>query len=166
MSLFREEKDIQIPTKLKENVFAMVKKDLSPEHKVVFLKLLFIQAIVGVTTMAFCPQFEMSLTNSHELFHYFHRTFGQQTCMLICGAIFIGSGALVANSILSKAEIKRIKGSSFLYYITISSMAVSAFLLLSQNTYMIVVPFWFIGATVSGIVFFNLIHYIRIKKIA
>jgi hypothetical protein len=166
MSSFKDNKDIQVPAKLKESIFSLVKKDIQPDHKVVFFKLIFIQAVIGVMTMLFCPQFEMSLTNSYDLFHFFHKTFGHKVCMVICGSIFIGSGALVANSILTKAEIKRIKGSSFLYYMTISSITVSAFLLLSQNTYLSLVPYWFTGATVSGIVFFNLIHFIRIKRIA
>jgi hypothetical protein len=165
MSLFNDDKDIHVPAKLRENIYSLVRKDIQPDHKIVFFKLMFIQAVIGFMTMAFCPQFEMSLTNSYELFHFFHRTFGHKICMFICGSIFIGSGALVANSILTKAEIKRIKGSSFLYYMAISLITVSAFLLLSQNAYLSLVPYWFTGATVSGIVFFNLIHFIRIKKI-
>ena len=60
---------------LDKDILAFVQNDLQPNHAFVFIKLLLIQAFIGILTLAFCPQFKFSLTNNYELFHYFHYKF-------------------------------------------------------------------------------------------
>ena len=92
------------PQELDTKIISFVRYDLSPDMKIVFSKLLGIQAFVGVLTLLFCPQFELSLTNNHDLYHYFHYTFGTYGCFAICGALFIGSGAIFASYLLLDRE--------------------------------------------------------------
>jgi len=141
-----------------------VKNDLNPQHKKIFFKLLFLQGVIGLITMTFCPQFSLSLTNSYDLFHFFHHSFGHYICMIICGSIFIGSGALVATFILSGPEIKKIRSSSFLYYCSFSGIAVLSFMVLGAQVYLDLAGLWFIGASLSGVLIFHG-QSILIKKI-
>src|SRR5690606_4132865 len=97
---FMNSDDIQSPSHLDESIMSFVHADLNPSHKIVYFKLLTIQAFVGFLTMLLCPQFNYSLTNNYELFHYFHHQFGPIACSAICGAIFVGSGAIFAGYIL------------------------------------------------------------------
>jgi hypothetical protein len=147
--------------KLNKKILHFVKTDLDPSHKVVFAKLLGIQTFIGFLTLTFCPQFKMSLTNEYDLFHYFHHNFGESICMIICGSIFIGSGALFAAYLLNSNEVKKIRESRILYYTSISIISLSAFFLLGSDIYLKLTIFWLIGSTVGGIVMFELNRFIR-----
>lgn len=149
------------PKKLDQAVLEIVHKDLNPEHKIVFFKLTLIQGFIGLITMLFCPQFNFSLTNNYDLFHYFHTTFGHAVCMVFCGSIFLGSGAIFASYILSQGEVNKIKESRFLYYLGLSIMAVSSFMLFGADIYLNLLSYWLIGAIGGGVLFFELNRLVR-----
>lgn len=142
-----------------------VKKDIDPSITTVFSKLLGVQALIGFLTLTFCPQFSMSLTNSHELFHYFHYQFGESICMMICGSIFIGSGAIVSAYLLKTSEIQKIRRSSLLYYFSITSMALASFILIGPDLYLKLASFWFLGALIAGVLMLELNFFLRRKII-
>lgn len=81
--------------------------------------------------------------------------------MVICGSIFVGSGALLAAYILKAGEIRKIRASRFLYYFSITSIALTAFLLLGADVYLNLAIFWFIGAYIGGLVLFEVNQIIR-----
>lgn len=149
------------PKCLDESVLHMVHSDLNPSHKVVFIKLALIQGFIGVLTMLFCPQFNLSLTNNYDLFHYFHTNFGHAICMIICGSIFLGTGAIFAASILSKAELNKIHSSAPLYYMGLSIIAVSVFMILGAEVYLNLLTFWLLGAVGGGIAIFELARLVN-----
>lgn len=140
-----------------------IAKELQPDTKIVLLKLLAIQGIIGTLTMLFCPQFNLSLTNNHELFHYFHRNYGDIVCMLICGSIFMGTSAFFSSYILNFAEIKRIKESRILFNIATTGILVSILLILGADIYIKLFFFWLIGALISSISLFEINTYIKQK---
>ena len=146
---------------LSNKILDYVRNDLNPSHKIVFGKLLTVQVFIGFFTLIFCPQFNLSFTNNYELFHYFHHKFGESICMAICGSIFVGSGALLAAYILKAGEVRKIRNSRFLYYFSITSIALTTFLLLGVDVYLNLAIFWFIGAYVGGIVLFEVNRVIR-----
>ena len=158
---FMNSKDINLPEELGQKVLNFVKNDLNPSHKIVFGKFLAIQAFIGFLTLLFCPQFSLSLTNNFELFHYFHHTFGERVCMAICGLIFIGSGAIFATYVLKQGEVRKIKESRFLYYFSITSIALSSFIFLGADTYLNLAVFWFLGASFGGLIMFEINRFIR-----
>lgn len=148
---------------LDKSILDMVHLDLNPSHKVVFFKLTLIQGFIGFLTMLFCPQFNFSLTNNFDLFHYFHQTFGHSVCMVICGCIFLGSGAVFASYILTQGEINKIRNSRFLYYMGLSILAVSGFMLFGAEIYLNLLAFWLIGAIGGGIALFELSRLSRFQ---
>lgn len=158
---FMNSKGVNPPEELSNRILSFVQADLNPAHKVVFSKLLAIQAFIGFLTLTFCPQFNLSLTNNFELFHYFHHKFGENICMAICGSIFMGSGALFAAYLLKPSEIRKIKESRFLYYTSISIVALSTFFLLGSDIYLAFAAYWLVGSTIGGLVIFELNRLIR-----
>lgn len=157
---FVKEDSDSAPSHLSAAILTHVKQEIEPEHKSIFFKLISIQAFVGIVSLIFCPQFELSLTNNYELFHFFHYKFGEQICMMICGAIFLGSGALAASFLLNRFELKRIGESNFLYSFTIGFIALSVLFVLGTPVYNSLLLFWFSGAIGS-----NLIIFFTTKKI-
>jgi len=160
---FINAKEVNPPEHLDRSILNFVKDDLDPAHKMVFAKLLAIQAFIGFLTLLFCPQFNLSLTNNYELFHYFHHNFGIYICSAICGSIFIGSGTIFASYLLTPYEIKKIKDSEFLYYFALSLIAVSLFIFLGTNVYLGIVISWMLGAIIGGVLLFEVNRSIRLK---
>ena len=139
------------PEHIDMKIQSFVRQELEPNHSIVFLKLLTVQTFIGLLTLLFCPQFELSLTNNHELYHYFHFTLGTYGCFAICGALFIGTGAMFASYILGPGELRRIRNNKILYYFSITAIAVSMFLLFGAKVYLITASIWFMGAILGGI---------------
>jgi hypothetical protein len=158
---FMNSKGVNPPDELSNRILSLVHADLNPSHKIVFIKLLGIQAFIGFLTLIFCPQFNLSLTNNYELFHYFHHNFGENICMVICGSIFIGSGAVFAAYLLKSSEIKKIKESRILYYTSVSILALSSFFLLGSKVYLTLALYWLIGAILGGLIIFEFNRVIR-----
>jgi len=136
---------------LDDKIINYVKYDMNPDMKIVFVKLLGIQTFIGILTLLFCPQFEISLTNNHDLYHYFHYTFGTYGCFAICGALFVGSGAIFASYLLKKSEVRKIRSNKSLCYLAISLIAVSLFILFGAEVYLTAALAWLVGAVLGGL---------------
>jgi len=163
---FKDFKDSHNSTPRKmtrSHILDIIKTELNPSHTLVFTKLLCIQAFVGVLTLLFCPQFELSLTNNYDLFHFFHHKFGALACMSICGFIFIGSGAIFSAYLLKAEEIYKIKQTRHLYYFAISGLTILCFLFLGADIYLDLVSMWFVGAVIGGVLMLNLNKAIRFR---
>ena len=149
------------PKELDAKIISFVKYDLNPDMKIVFSKLLGVQAFVGVLTLLFCPQFELSLTNNHDLYHYFHYTFGTYGCFAICGALFIGSGAIFASYLLKKSEVQKIRSNKSLCYLAISLIAVTMFILFGAEIYLAAALAWIVGAILGGFLMVEINSFFR-----
>ena len=143
-------------------ILERVRRELEPSQGLVFTKLLMIHVFIGIITMMFCPQFNLSLTNNYELFHFFHRQFGQVICMAICGGIFVGSGSIFGGFILKATEISTIFRQPLLYYFSLSSALLSGFMLLGVETYLSLGAAWICGAAVMGYVMMRLSKKVRL----
>lgn len=158
---FINSKGAMPPKELDSKIISFVKYDINPNMKIVFLKLLGIQVFIGILTLLFCPQFELSLTKNYDLYHYFHYTFGIYGCYAICGALFIGSGAIFASYLLRKSEVEKIKMNKLLYYPAISLIVVSLFLLFGAEIYLTVALVWLTGAILGGLLMIEVNSYFR-----
>jgi len=163
---FLNSKEMTPPESLDSSILNYVKSDLNPSHLKVFSKLLVIQGFVGLVTLLFCPQFNLSLTNNHDFFHYLHHTFVENICMAICGSIFIGSGAIFGSYLLNLSEIKKVHQSKLLYYFSISSVSVMTFMLFGAEIYLKTATFWLAGASIAGILSFELNRIFRLRIMA
>lgn len=105
--------------------------------------------------MLACPQFQMSLTNNYEVFHYFHYRYGEAVCMMICGSIFLGSGAMVASVAMNKGEVRMIRKVKTFSFFSLASISLLSFLLLGAEIYLSAAFFWLLGGGISGTIFFE-----------
>ena len=149
--------------KISQKILTYVRNELNPTHVLVFSKLLGTQALVGFLTLLFCPQFNFSLTNNFNFFHYLYNSFGENVCAAICGSIFIGSGAQLAAYALKEGEIRKIKEFKLIYYFAITSIALMVFAGLRAELHLNLVLFWFVGAIVAGITLFEANRFFRFK---
>lgn len=146
---------------LDSKITNFVKYDLNPDIKIVFFKLLAVQIFIGTLTLLFCPQFKLSLTNNHKIFHYFHYTFGTYACYAACGSFFIGSGAIFASYLLSKSELQKVRSNKSLFYLAISLIAVTLFLLFGAEIYLATAFAWLVGAIFGGLFMVEINSFIR-----
>lgn len=152
-----------VPLSLDKKVMDLISSELNPSASSVAMKLITIHAFVGIITMLFCPQFSLSLTNNYDVFHYFHHTFGTAICNIICGAIFMGTGAIFAVSILSTPEVRKIRRSPILYYSALSIVSISVFFILGVEMYLSMILLWGLGAVVSSSIFIYTGLSVRLK---
>lgn len=158
---FMSGESIDAPEILSKDILHKVRRELKPSHRLVIGKLLFIQGFIGLITLFFCPQFDLSLTGNYSLFHFFHRNFGQNICMAICGGIFLGSGAIFASFILSQAELEKVKNSKLLYYLAMSLIFLTTFMILGVEVYLELAVYWVLGAMLIAIFLFDISSRVR-----
>ena len=156
--------DAKTPKDLSDKILLSIKHQLNPAKKYVFFKLLSIQAFIGLITMLFCPQFELSLTNNYEAFHYFHRTFGHYGCMAVCGSIFLGSGAIFASYLLSREELLVIRDTKYLFNFAISGIAITLFLIFGAKVYLDLTLIWAASGIALSILIFEISRVIKAIK--
>ena len=158
---FLNSEDVAPPEELSNSILKRIQNDLKPSASVVFFKLLAIQGLIGTLTLLFCPQFGLSLTNNHELFHFFHRTFGELVCNAICGSIFIGSGAVFAGFLLKKSELSLAFHSFVLFSFLITGTALTILILFGAKLYLSAAVIWGAGAIVSELIIISASKHIK-----
>lgn len=149
-------RDERVPKQAHTRILSHVKAELQPAVALVFAKLLVVQAIMGMLTLLFCPQFELSLTSNVELLHYFHHVYGESLCALICGAIFIAPGAALAAYLLKPAEVHKVKSAGLFYHLAVAGTALLAFFLGGADVFNQLALFWFTAATLTATLLFDL----------
>ena len=151
-----------VPPGVSRLILDRVRDDLEPPVKLVFLKLLLVQSFVGVITMLFCPQFNLSLTNYYELFHLFHRQFGPTICMAICGGIFVGSGAVIGSFLLTKAEVNVVARRALFSYLILAIIFHTGFMLVGVDVYLEASTAWIIGSWATGYLAYHITRSVRL----
>jgi hypothetical protein len=142
--------------KIDLSILSQIQSKIDPPFTTIFFKLSIIQAFIGLLTMLFCPQFELSLTANQQSYHYFHITFGYYGCMAICGVIFLGSAALFASLILSRDEVRKINSYSYLFFPSLCILTLLIFFVLGAKLFVESMLFWSLGGTLGSILFFYL----------
>lgn len=149
-----------VPLALSENILSQVWADLNPSVISVFMKMTMIHFLVGLATLALCPQFGISLTSSMGLMHYLMR-FGESVCMLGCGAFFTGSSLLVASLALRPEEVRVLSRTRVLQIVSLATLSLGALIGVGAE---VVVSFglvWVLGAVLGGTGFLQLGWTIR-----
>jgi len=134
---------------LDRKVLAMTKE--APAHPVIFGKLLGTQVFVGALTLLICPQFDLGLGKSFQIFRYIHHTLGMEACYAFCGAIFMGPSALLSLRVLKENELDglgKLWPMHFLLLAATMLVALSFFGTTVSNQLLFI---WFFTATVSSV---------------
>src|SRR4051812_13051299 len=102
---FAEMKAVIPAPALTETILSQVERDLNPPLIKTLSKVFLMHAVAGGITLLFCPQFGVNLGGGMGLMALFIRI-GEPQCMLGCGAVFMGAGALASGLFLRKAELR------------------------------------------------------------
>ncbi len=137
-----------------DSVLSEIKKLLDPPFSLLLLKLALIHAFMGLATMLFCPQFQLSLTANDEIYHFFHRTFGYYGCLAVCGLLFLGSGSLVSSFLLSRDEVLKINRKSFLFFPLICLISLLVFIGFGAEAFIDTMAAWSLGGVFGSMFMF------------
>lgn len=154
-------KDDRVPAQAHANILRQVKAELQPAATLIFTKLLVVQAVMGVMTLLFCPQFELSLTSDAELFHYFHYTYGASICALVCGAIFVAPGAVCAAYLLKPVEVQKVRHAGLCYHLVVAGLILFVFFLCGADVLNQLALFWLTAAALTATLLFDLNLWLR-----
>lgn len=81
--------------------------------------------------------------------------------MIVCGFIFLGSGAVIAPFFINQIETKTIEKSVLIYFPTVALLAVLFFYSLGADIDSSLAFPWFLGGTFGSFIGFELVKYFR-----
>lgn len=141
---------VQPPQNVTENIVFRVHSDLNPTSWLVFAKLSAIHAVVGFVTLLFCPQFGFGFTEGMGLMALFMK-YGDQVCMLGCGAVFMSGSALTASLLLKREELRAIRKVEALQISALALISMGVFICAGVGIVMSLGAFWVLGSILGGI---------------
>jgi len=139
----------EVPDTLSGAILSRVKSDLHPSAFHVFAKTAAIHAVVGAFTLLGCPQFGLSYFGNHGLMHYLMQ-YGDNVCMLGCGAFFTMFSLLVASFVLRPEEVRAFKGNEILQLASLVTLSIGAFLFAGGTIVFTLALIWSLGAILGG----------------
>jgi hypothetical protein len=154
--------EAQVPKVVSDSILSRVHMDLSPSSWIVFAKLSAIHAVMGFITLLFCPQFGLGFTDGMGLMALFMR-FGDQACMVGCGAAFMGGSLLTASLVLRNEELRVIRKTEILQVSTLALLSVGVFICAGVGVVASLGAFWVLGSILGGLGTFELGWALRRK---
>lgn len=152
--------EVTPPAKMTEQVMTFVQAKLNPPIGWVIFKLTMIYALTGLIVLLFCPQFGIRLLAEHGLLHWF-ALLGAYGCELACGAVFLGSGTAVASLILRPEELRRIRPTRFVYFVSFGLLALVIFVGVGAEIVLSLAMAWLVGSIGGEAVAFELCWRLR-----
>ncbi len=166
---FMAAEQAQAPKAVSDYILARVHKDLNPSSWLVFAKVSAIHALMGFITLLFCPQFGLGFTDGMGLMALFMR-FGDQACMVGCGAVFMGGSLLTASLVLRDEEARVIRQTELLQVSTLALLSMGVFICAGVGVVASLGAFWVLGSILGGVGTFEaglrLRHWIRRRSFA
>lgn len=139
--------EIEPAAGLTSSITHFVHRDLNPSMLQVLSQFALIQAAVGGLSLFLCSQFGIG---NGPLMHTFSQ-FGATICMALCGALFLGLGALVASFYLEKPELDLIRKSGYLPVLAIGVLSLGIFFGFGAEIVFGLGLAWLIGAFAGGL---------------
>ena len=146
---FLEIEAASVPTALSKQVLESIQHRLRPSFWQVLIKLALIQTTAGAVSLLFCPQFGISFTSSHGLMHYLMQ-YGENVCMVGCGALFTGASLLIASFVLRPEEVRALREHRLLQVTAVTALSLGAFACVGAEIVGGLALVWTLGAVVGG----------------
>lgn len=139
-----------VPKEISESILKNTFRILNPSPWLVFAKIFSIQLLTGLILLAICNQFGINpFQTNFSLSDYFMKL-GHNTCMFLCGFIFIGFGMCVGRIILRKEEFRVLQNHFGLQIFALSLLSLGAFLAVGAEITLLIGLLWFLGAILGG----------------
>lgn len=130
-----------------------VRKLKQKEWLTFLLKIGAIHFISGLVTFFFCPQFGLNPFKSSPHLPHIFMSYGVWACGLLCGSIFMGSGALIRFAFFDQRERVLADKKGLKVTLILSSLIYGLFMLVGSqigtmmlNYSIVFFIFWLIGA--------------------
>lgn len=147
---FAEAPETPPPRALSERILFHVRTDLNPPLWRVSAKLAAIHLVVGTLTLFFCPQFGVHLGTGKGLLDVLMQ-YGDQACMLGCGALFMSGSALAAILFLRIEEIRAIRRTRLLLFPALGVFSLGLFVCAGGTVALSLALFWLLGSMAGGL---------------
>lgn len=153
---------VEVPHMITEMIISKIQNELNPSFLQVFIKISSIHLFVGLVTLLFCPQFDISITSQLGLVPYLMQ-FGHEVCTFGCGAIFVGISLLASSFYLKPEEVKVLKRYAFLQLLVLSSLSLGFFVALGAEVILSLGLIWLAGATIGGVLSLDVGWALRLR---
>lgn len=152
--------DASPPAGVEERVRGQVHRLLFPSPLSVGAKVLGLYGVAGVFVLLICPQFGLTLAARHGLFHYFSM-FGEWVCMGLCGALFLGTGSLVASLALRPEELRRVFPLRYGHFLALALVAIAGLWAAGGAIALGLGAAWVVGGVLAESLVFDLVYRYR-----
>lgn len=140
--------EIAPPRELSERIFKMVHDDLSANGWHVLSKLALFQGVLGSFSLMICSQF--GLGSGKLVMAFMH--LGDNICMALCGALFLGLGTMAAGYFLKSAEVKLIRQMGYLPILLTGLLSLGVFFGFGAEVVASLAFIWLLGGFVGGLI--------------
>ncbi len=152
-SEFLDSDTVRVPSELSQKVLSRVHSLLHPSAWSVFAKILGIHVVVGFLSLSICHQFDMNpFGTENSLSNWFMNTWGHNTCMILCGGLFLSVSILSAGYFLTIAEVRALKQNEFIQTLALGGISLGLFVLFGAQIAVTFAGLWLLGALLGGFV--------------
>jgi len=152
-------KEAAVPKEVSDKILNRIHRELNPSAWIVFLKLLGIHSVVGTLSLAVCDQFGINPFNtSLSLSQYFMR-FGHNTCMVLCGFLFLGLTGIFCQLVLRQEELSVLKKNVLIQVFFLSVLSLVSFIAFGSEIVIGTFALWLIGALLGGVASIRIVGF-------
>ena len=130
---FINSKDSLPSSELDNKVRTQISNSLAITLSKVVRKLSLVHFASAILTLSFCPQFGIGPIGGGEGITSLVLQYGQLVCGLFCGAIFMGTTALISLFVFNKAEVTVLYKNSFWLFPLIAVLSVVVLMLFGHT---------------------------------
>lgn len=150
-------------------IIGHIRSELNPSFLRVFAKLCLIHLFTGGLTLLVCPQFGIGpLGGGHGLLGSFLHHHGIWVCAMTCGALFLGTTAILSALLLKQEEVKVVYRTQLWQFSLLATLSISL-LMLAGKLVRIEVPhlspeyiaLWLLAAILGSQIFYQVSYRIR-----
>jgi hypothetical protein len=142
----------QIPNQVNHKILAEIKSRLSPDTKILLLKLFAIHLVTALVTLSVCPQFGLAVFRTNfNLMDIFMKFGGPHFCDFACGLFFTTTSMVSAFVVLGRDEIRVLRYKKTLATLTMILSSFGFLLMLNPQLFVQFSFLWLLGS-VGGVV--------------
>jgi hypothetical protein len=154
------------PLRVSEQILTRVRRDLSPDARVAFVKLAAVHAVTALFTLSICPQFGIRLLGNGPGLTRFFMSLGHTGCTVACGFFFLATSLAVACFLLRAEELRVIRNHRWTEIGVLALLSLAGFLVLDSQLDSEAWYLWLAGAVGGALVALEVGMRVRFARFA
>ena len=159
---FVESAPVEPPPTADARIMWRVKTDLQPPIGWLYAKFATIEAAAGVATLSVCPQFGGAFGWDYGVFDGISEQGGFFSVFLVCGLLFVVTGAALSALLLGVNELKAITTGKYIYYLGFAVAAFLSFYAVGAQIIWLSAAPWILGAYLGNLLGFGVVSRLRV----